>query len=126
MGEFILKKMLADNNLSGVEVISRGVSDEESGNDIYPDAARTLRAHSIPFTRHTAKRISDSDFASSDIIYALDCGNYHALVRRFSSSEKIHMLCEKEVEDPWYTGNFEKVYREIAEACRNIVEKLKR
>ena len=125
MGEFILKKMLLDEGIEGVEVLSRGVSSEEEGNDIYPPAKRVLRAHGIPFTHHSAHRISDSDFDSSDIVYALDSSNYRALTRRFPSSDRIRMLCEEEVEDPWYTGNFEGVYREISEGCRNIVKELK-
>ena len=125
MGEFILKKMLLDEGIEGVEVLSRGVSSEEEGNDIYPPAKRVLRSHGIPFTHHSAHRISDSDFDSSDIVYALDSSNYRALTRRFPSSDRIRMLCEEEVEDPWYTGNFEGVYREISEGCRNIVKELK-
>ena len=125
MGEFILKKMLLDEGIEGVEVLSRGVSSEEEGNDIYPPAKRVLRAHGIPFTHHSAHRISDSDFDSSDIVYALDSSNYRALTRRFPSSDRIRMLWEEEVEDPWYTGNFEGVYREISEGCRNIVKELK-
>ena len=125
MGEFILKKMLLDEGIEGVEVLSRGVSSEEEGNDIYPPAKRVLRSHGIPFTLHSAHRISDSDFDSSDIVYALDSSNYRALTRRFPSSDRIRMLWEEEVEDPWYTGNFEGVYREISEGCRNIVKELK-
>ena len=125
MGEFILKKMLLDDGIEGVEVYSRGVSSEEEGNDIYPPAKRVLTAHGIPFTRHCAHRISDSDFDSSDIVYALDSSNYRALTRRFPSSDKIRMLSGTDVEDPWYTGNFEGVYREISQGCRNIVKELK-
>ncbi len=125
MGEFILKKMLLDEGIGGVEVFSRGVSSEEEGNDIYPPAKRTLRSHGIPFAPHCAHRISDSDYASSTLVYALDSGNYRALVRRFPSPDKVRMLCESDVEDPWYTGNFEGVYREISEGCRNIVKELK-
>ena len=36
------------------------------------------------------------------------------------SSNKIEMLNEKEVEDPWYTGNFDKVYEELLEGIKRI------
>ncbi len=125
MGEYILKKMLSDEGVEGVEVFSRGVSSEEEGNDIYPPAKRVLRAHSVPFSSHSAHRISDSDFASADLVLALDESNLRALRRRFPSSGKIRMLLDEEVDDPWYTGDFEGVYREISQGCRNIVKDLK-
>ena len=125
MGEYILKKMLSDEGIDGVEVCSRGVSSEEDGNDIYPPAKRVLRAHGIPFLKHSAKRISDADYDDADLILALDESNLRSLMRRFPSSGKIRMLLSKEVGDPWYTGDFEGVYREISEGCRNIVKDLK-
>ncbi len=125
MGEYILKKMLFDEGIDGVEVCSRGVSSEEDGNDIYPPAKRVLRAHDIPFSAHRAGRISDSDYDEADLILALDESNMRSLMRRFPSSGKIRMLLSKGVEDPWYTGDFEGVYREISEGCRNIVKDLK-
>ncbi len=125
MAEYILKSMLEENSINGVEVASRGVSNEEEGNDIYPPAKRTLRAHAIPFASHSAHRISDEDYASSDIIYALDRSNYNALMRRFPFSCKIRMLLENDVDDPWYTGDFETAYLNISQGCLNIVKELK-
>ena len=125
MGEYILKKMLSDEGIDGVEVCSRGVSSEEDGNDIYPPAKRVLRTHGIPFSSHRARRISDLDYDEADLIFALDESNMRSLMRRFPSSGKTRMLLDKGVEDPWYTGDFEGVYREISEGCRNIVKDLK-
>ncbi len=30
----------------------------------------------------------------------------------------------RDVADPWYTGNFEKTYEDIAKGCRAVLEKL--
>lgn len=125
MAEYILKSMLEENSIKSVEVFSRGVSSEEEGNDIYPPAKRVLRAHSVPFSHHSALRISDSDYNAADIIYALDSSNYRALMRRFSASTKIRMLLERDVDDPWYTGDFETAYLNISQGCLNIVKELK-
>lgn len=125
MAEYILKSMLEENSIKSVEVFSRGVSSEEEGNDIYPPAKRVLRAHSVPFSHHSAHRISDSDYNAADIIYALDSSNYRALMRRFPASTKIRMLLERDVDDPWYTGDFETAYLNISQGCLNIVKELK-
>ena len=125
MAEYILKSMLDEYGIGRVSVASRGVSSEEEGNDIYPPAKSVLRKHSIAFDPHRAHRISDDDFASSDIVYALDESNYRALVRRFSPSDKIQLLVSGGVDDPWYTGDFETAYLKISQGCLNIVKELK-
>ncbi len=125
MAEYIFKSMLEEYGIGGVSVASRGVSSEEEGNDIYPPAKSVLRKHSIAFAPHRAHHISDDDFDSSDIVYALDESNYRALVRRFSHSDKIRLLVSGGVDDPWYTGDFETAYLKISQGCLNIVKELK-
>lgn len=125
MAEYILKKMLSDGAIENVVVESRGVSSEEEGNDIYYLAKAKLREHSIPFIRHYAHKISDKDFNYFDAIYAMDSSNYNTLIRRFGKSEKINMFLDKDVEDPWYSGDFDLAYRYIAQGCRIIFEKIK-
>ncbi len=125
MAEYILLNMLKENEIEGVTVSSRGVSSEEEGNDIYPPAKRVLRKHSIDYGTHSAHRISESDFTSSDIVYALDESNYSALTRRFSPADKIRLLVPGGVDDPWYTGDFETAYLKISQGCLNIVKELK-
>ena len=125
MAEYILKEYLKEEGINDVYVFSRGVSSEETGNDIYPSAKRILTLNKIPFSHHSAKRVSDVDFSSSDVVYALDQSNYRALVRRFGESKKIKMLLNHDVDDPWYSGDFALAYRDIAEGCRHIINKLK-
>ena len=123
MAEAIFRYM-ADNSGLDVEVESAGVSNEEDGNDIYPPAKRVLGAHGIPFSRHYAHRITDEEYSSSDIVIALDYSNYRRLVSRFGKDAKIRMLLDREVEDPWYTGDFETAYRDITEGCRNLLSEI--
>lgn len=124
MAEYILKEYLKEEGIDDVDVFSRGVSSEETGNDIYPPAKRILTLNKIPFSHHSAKKISDEDFSSANVVYALDSSNYRALVRRFGENEKIKMLLNRDVDDPWYTGDFALVYRDIAEGCRHIIKKI--
>ena len=105
------------------EAIFRYMADN-SGHDIYPPAKRVLGAHGIPFSRHYAHRITDEEFSSSDIVIALDYSNYRRLVSRFGKDAKIRMLLDREVEDPWYTGDFETAYRDITEGCRNLLSEI--
>ena len=45
----------------------------------------------------------------------MDYNNVSYLKRLFPYEDfsKVSLLGDKEIEDPWYTGNFEKVYQEI-------------
>ena len=112
MAEFIAKHL--DKNHK-YEYISRATSLEEIGNDIYYPAKVTLDKHNIPYTRRGAKRISLDEFRSAKYIFIMDNNNLSYLRRLFPGEDfsKVSLLGNSEIEDPWWTGNFEKVYQEI-------------
>ncbi len=125
MAEFIFRKMAEDEGQCGdYEVSSAGVSSEEEGNDIYPPAKRELRRHNIPFTSHYAHRITDKEFEENDLIIALDSSNMRRLLSRFGKHDKIRMLLQRDVDDPWYTGDFSTAYRDITEGCLNLLSQV--
>ena len=117
MAEAVFRSMAP----SGYEADSAGVSSEETGNDIYPPAKDVLRRHGIPFSRHRAHRITDSEFADADLVIALDRSNLSALVRRFGQDGKIRMLLERDVADPWYTDDFDTAYDDIEKGCISLL-----
>lgn len=112
MAEFIA--MHLDKNHK-YEYISRATSLEEIGNDIYYPAKVTLDKHNIPYTRRGAKRITLDEFRSAKYIFIMDNNNLSYLRRLFPGEDfsKVSLLGNSEIEDPWWTGNFEKVYQEI-------------
>ena len=112
MAEFIAKHL--DKNHK-YEYISRATSLEEIGNDIYYPAKVTLDKHNIPYTRRGAKRIRLDEFRSAKYIFIMDNNNLSYLKRLFPGEDfsKVSLLGNSEIEDPWWTGNFEKVYQEI-------------
>lgn len=100
---------------------SRAVSNEEIGNDIYPPAKRCLERHNIPYTRHHARRITQSDYEKFDEIYVMDRSNLRWISGMIDDHDrKIKMLCEEEVDDPWYTGDYDGVYYQIDEALNKM------
>ena len=143
MAEFIFKKMVRDAGLAvageavngGEDVFrvdSAAVSYEEIGNDIYPPAKRTLAAHGIPFGGHSAHRVSDAEASGYDVIVIMDSSNRRLLSRIISpeNMSKVHSMMEyagkdSDVSDPWYTGDFERTYRDISEGCAGLLEFLK-
>ena len=115
MTEYIFKYLTND-----ILVESRATSTDEIGNDIYPNTKEQLRIHNIPFDRHYAKQITKEDFEKFDIIVGFDDANIRNLNRMFGESSKIRKLNNKDVDDPWYTRNFDKCYNEIYEGCLKL------
>ena len=125
MGEYILKKLVSDRGLSdGFSITSAGVSSEEDGNDIYPPAKAIMRKKGIPFSFHRAHRITEEEFEEADYILALDSSNYRRLVSRFGHHEKISMLLDRDVEDPWYSGDFNTAFEDIHKGAVAFLEKV--
>ena len=127
MAEFIFKNLVNEKGIGDLfQISSAGVSDEEEGNDIYPPAKRELRRHNIPFTFHYAHRITDKEFEENDLVIALDSSNMRRLLSRFGKHDKIRMLLQRDVDDPWYTGDFDIAYRDITEGCLNLLSQVVR
>lgn len=134
MAEFIFKKMLAENGITTIEVNSLAVSNEETGNGIYPPAAMKLREKCIPFDKNrTARKMTMEDYNNSDMIIVMDNMNVR-LARRITGGDpngKISLLMDytdkigREVSDPWYTGDFERAYQDIFEGCQSLIYKVK-
>lgn len=117
MAEFILK-----NRTKDIYCESRATSNEEIGNDIYPPAKKCLDKHGIKYDRHHAKRITQDDYDNFDEIYIMDYNNLRNIKYCVEDKDnKIKMLCNEEVEDPWYTGDFETVYYQISDAIDEMI-----
>ena len=139
MGEMIMRHLVSQESSSGncksiVHIDSCATSREEIGNDIYPPAKRCLSAHSIPFTRHAARQITREDYEMYDVILCMEEYNIRNL-RRVLGEEimqrdatlpqpKIRRLLNRDVADPWYTGDFEATYRDLMEGCKALLEEI--
>ena len=127
MGEYILKDMVRKAGRSGeFEIASAAVSEEEIGNPVYPPARSELRRHGIDCSGHRARRITREDLAHYDRIYYMDKSNERWLRRMFPGlwESKCRPLLERDVADPWYTGDFTATWDDINEGCKRILEEL--
>ncbi|MDO4940917.1 MAG: low molecular weight protein-tyrosine-phosphatase [Erysipelotrichaceae bacterium] len=122
MAEYIFKYKTKD--IEGYYASSRAVSYEEEGNDIYPPAKRCLDSHKIPYNRHYASRISQKDYEEYDDIFVMDSSNIYLINKIIDDhNHKIKKLCSYDIDDPWYTGDFEGVYKQICEGIDNYLKK---
>ncbi len=52
----------------------------------------------------------------------MDDNNVRNLKWRVGRDDKTTKLLDRNVADPYYTGNFEITYRDIVEGCKKIIE----
>ncbi len=131
MAEMILKSILNENNINNVLVSSCATSGEEVGNPIYPSAKMKLMEKGIEISEHRARKMTISDYQKYDLIIGMDYNNKNSILRIIGEDNKgkVHLLGEyletfKEIDDPWYTRDFESAYQDIYEACMNLYEEV--
>ena len=131
MAEFIFKDKIRSRGLNEqFYVESAAVSTEEIGNSIYPPAKRCLNAHGIPFdTSKTARQITRADYDRFDLIICMDRMNLRWLkyIIPNDPAGKIRLMMsyagqDRDVADPWYTGDFETTYRELDLATEALLK----
>ena len=124
MGEYVLKDMVAKAGRAGeFEIASAAVSREELGNPVYPPARRELARHGITCEGHVARQVTVKDYHHYDRIYYMDRSNARYLARLLPRDpEKIRPLLNRDVADPWYTGDFVQTWNDIVEGCEAIME----
>ena len=131
MAEFIFKDKIRSRGLNEqFYVESAAVSTEEIGNSIYPPAKRCLNAHGIPFdTSKTARQITRSDYDRFDLIICMDRMNLRWLkyIIPNDPAGKVRLMMsyagqDRDVADPWYTGDFETTYRDLDLATEALLK----
>ena len=126
MAEFVLKDMVRKAGIGEqFEIASVAASREELGNPIYGPARRELDRHNIPCDGHHARQITSADVARFDRIYYMDSRNLRYLRQMFPGETKFQSFLDRDVADPWYSGDFTQTWLDICEGCQRILEELK-
>ncbi len=124
MAEFMMRDIVGKMGLEKEYVIaSRGTSYEEEGNDLYPPAKEKLVEEGIPFTRHFATRLEKEDYDQFDYFYCMDQNNIRGASRILGTNHKIYPLLDRDITDPWYSGDFTKTYLDLCEGIQRIIKK---
>lgn len=126
--DIIEKEGRADDFLIDSAAISR----EEIGNPIYPPMMRIAREHNLPLLDHHSRQITRLDVKEYDRLIVMDKNNMNNLLRMFpDAKDKANYLTEysdtyfgKEIEDPWWTENYQKVYNQIQDCVLSLYKSL--
>ena len=126
------------------EIASAATSTEEIGNPVYPPARRMLASHGIDSSGKTARQMTVADYNHYDYIVLMDQNNLRNLRWilprdiyerelaqykdvRDSRVGKVSLLMDwagknRDVADPWYTGDFEATWQDVNEGCTALLQ----
>ena len=140
------KNVTTDSALTAAdfEIASAATSTEEIGNPVYPPARRMLASHGIDCSGKTARQMTVADYNHYDYIVLMDQNNLRnlrwilprdiyeresaqILDARDSRVGKVSLLMDwagknRDVADPWYTGDFEATWQDVNEGCAAMLK----
>ena len=134
MAEYVFKDLVKK---AGCEkdfyITSSAVSSEEIGNPIHYGTRGILREKGIPFDDHRATKFTKADYDKFDYIIIMDSSNKRLMNRIIEddAENKVHLFLSfagenRDIADPWYTGNFEETYSDVLKASKAFLEYIER
>ena len=135
MAEFVFKHMVRKEGLfDKFLILSAATSSEEIGNHIHHGTRKKLKELGIPFDeKKVAVKIKKSDYDKFDYLIGMDSMNVVNMKRVFGNDDegKIFRLLhfagiERDIADPWYTGNFDVTYDDIYLGLLGFFEEVKK
>ncbi|MDE6546855.1 MAG: low molecular weight phosphotyrosine protein phosphatase [Lactobacillus sp.] len=138
MAEFITKKIVKDLGKETEYEIASGATTEDAiiggiGHDIDVRSQRVMNEHGIPFNHRQARKMIKSDYAKYDYIIGMDEENFFDMnhISAGDPERKEYKLLSfagsmMDVDDPWYTGDFETAYQDIYRGCEALINKIEK
>ena len=121
MAEFVMKDLVRRAGLADKFIInSSATSREEIGSDIHYGTKAKLREKGIQMTK--------ADYDMYDYIIVMDNNNLYNLkyIIGEDTEHKVYKMMSfvgenRDVKDPWYTGNFDETFVDIDRGCRALL-----
>lgn len=132
MAEFVMKDLVRKAGREAeFAIASAATSTDEIGNPVYPNARRKLAEHGISCDGHAARQLTRADYDDYDLLIGMDSANLRNM-RRICGGDpegKLHLLMDfttrpGDVEDPWYTRDFEATWRDVLEGCTALLRQV--
>ncbi len=132
MAEMIFKDIITKKGAShNFVVASSATSTDEIGNGIHHGTRHKLAEKGVTAFEHYSTQLKASDNDKYDYIVGMDSQNVDNILRivKANPSNKVSRLLDftsvnRDIADPWYTGDFEKTYQDVLAGCTALAEKL--
>lgn len=130
MAEFIFRDLVRRRHLEGNFVIeSAGTTVYAPNSPVHNGTQRKLRQAGIPYFPRGSVGLCSGDYDRYDLLVGMERTHVEAMRRLFGGDPE-GKLCRmldfsahpRDIDDPWYTGDFEASYRDITEGCETLLE----
>ncbi|WP_066298316.1 low molecular weight protein-tyrosine-phosphatase [Bacillus sp. FJAT-29937] len=117
-----------------IKVDSAGTGDWHIGQPPHEGTRNILKKYQISAEGLKARQINMNDFQDFKYIVAMDASNVQNIekLKKEESDARVMMLLDlvqeatdKDVPDPYFTGNFEEVYELIKKGCEQLLKELR-
>ena len=116
-----------------VYVESAAMHRDEIGSDTHYGTREMLDRYSIPYEPRAARLATKADYECFDYLIGMDKHNMRDMRWLFSNDPqgKLSLLMDwvgenRDVADPWYTGDFQTTFDDVDAGCIALLEHLKR
>lgn len=129
MAEYVMKDLVKKAGVAELfEIDSAATSREEIGNPVHYGTKRKLKQENIYCGDHRARQMTKADYAHYDLLIGMETVNIRNMIR-IAGGDPDHKIrrildfgeCPKDIDDPWYTGNFDITYDQILEGCKALL-----
>ena len=132
MAEYVMKDLVKKHGVANRYTIdSAGTYGPNAGDPVHPGTRKILAEHSVPCPPRKARTLGRNDHEEYDWIIGMEESNLHAIARIFHGRghEKIRKLLDftpkgGDIDDPWYTDDFESTWRDVQEGCQGLLRAL--
>ena len=141
MAEFVMKNLVEEEGLEDeFHIESAGSSVYDVGSPVYPQAKDCLRRNGITnseINSKTSRGVVKRDKDDYDYILVAEDDNLNGVLRVIGNeaSGKVFKILDfaedskrkgKDIDDPWYTRNFDKAFDDIVLGCKGFLNYLRK
>ena len=135
MAEAIFRDLVKKEKLQDhITCDSAGTGGWHTGNPPHQGTREILKKNLINDTGILARQLQIADLDSFDYLIAMDNSNREniRLLNEQLEEIEVHLLMDfaenrvyEEVPDPYYTGNFDEVYKMVTDGCRGLLRSIR-
>jgi protein-tyrosine phosphatase len=133
MAEGVFRQLVHNAGLDDrIDVDSAGTSSYHVGERAHPGTRRVLAHHGIQYDGRARQIRADDGAGETTYIVAMDQDNIEDLRARFGNHPRLFRLLDfatsaavRDVPDPYYSNNFDNVYRLVEDGCRGLLKAIR-
>ncbi len=134
MAEFVMKDLVDKAGMSDKILVESAGCFPNVGTPMSNGTREQLELHKIPFNRKKSVQLVKTDYETYDYIIGMDRDNVDDIkyifdIPDYDPKDKVWLLLDfanehRDVDDPYYTGDFATTYVDVLKGCKAFLSKL--